>query len=468
MCRVYRLLLYNYVIYSDNHLLSPFSHSHTLEERTSGKPRRPGLDELMERPHVKLWLAGMPAKSQRPKASYLHRFMAYRISKKLEDDPDKLVKEMENGTNATRIAHLNVLLSWAENKDGWQDLVWCDGQTLQQYYQTVRGFYLANHVDLPPARLKPRVNTEGTIEVPSEPSAREYLQMVKKVLDSGKLSVRDRSIVMTKVQSLLDNETLCEVFNYVAFPQLAKHFGGTDFHLWDENKVPVRIDLVRSKTAYVYYTFLHRDAISEMKNWLERRERLFGPIKTYAAKPKKFARSDPIYAVRYGGEMHPLRANYVSRVFRYSGERASINIVPDDDGVPKGHKAKRRYPFHAHEVRDTAISLARPVGVDMEVVNYFAGHNIDPLKYEKSPKDDPEWYESQYKKLARYLNLVSGETELLKADYDRKLQVKTDEVKREVEDLRAEKEAARVQREKDHDAVAKVLKELQEKGLISA
>jgi hypothetical protein len=98
--------------------------------------------------------------------------------------------------------------------------------------------------------------------------------------------------------------------------------------------------------------------------------------------------------------------------------------------------ASRRYPFHSHEVRDTLVTLRRRAGVDLAVVNFFVGHNIDRYGYNQSPWDDPEHLAEQYSKLSRYLNMVSGREELLKEQYDRTLQEQLKARDKEIEDIK--------------------------------
>src|SRR5207244_300528 len=59
--------------------------------------------------------------------------------------------------------------------------------------------------------------------------------------------------------------------NFAGFPQRVRHFASPDPARWDEAKVPVKIDLIRPKTDYRYYTFLHRDAIAGLKAHLSSR-----------------------------------------------------------------------------------------------------------------------------------------------------------------------------------------------------
>jgi hypothetical protein len=45
----------------------------------------------------------------------------------------------------------------------------------------------------------------------------------------------------------MDASTLAKSFNFLAFPQLVRHFGTEDWSRWNEGEVPVRIALIRAQ-----------------------------------------------------------------------------------------------------------------------------------------------------------------------------------------------------------------------------
>jgi len=61
--------------------------------------------------------------------------------------------------------------------------------------------------------------------------------MFKLVLERGRLSTRDRSIMLTMLS------TLALSFNFAGFPQLVRHFDSPDPVKWDQAKVPVILQL---------------------------------------------------------------------------------------------------------------------------------------------------------------------------------------------------------------------------------
>ena len=67
---------------------------------------------------------------------------------------------------------------------------------------------------------------------------------------------------------------------------------------------------------------------------------------------------------------------------------------------PDFQGARNRYAWHSHEVRDTIRTLARGKA-DQAVAEFIIGHSIDKLGYDKSPRNDPEYFRGEYLKLSR-------------------------------------------------------------------
>ena len=206
----------------------------------------------------------------------------------------------------------------------------------------------------------------------------------------------------------MDDSTLADVFNYVAFPQMSKHFGTEDHNSWSTEKCPVRIDLVRPKTGYRYYSFLDRDAIEALKDWLNVRLNLAGrQLHSEATKkPNELPRSDPLFIVKNGQAVRPY---LVSKIFRDVALEADIIVRPNAK-VERYKGASRRYAFHSHEVRDLLKSLARACGIDGPVADFFLGHNIDKFGYDKSPWNFPEHFREHYRKMSPFVNVLTGST----------------------------------------------------------
>lgn len=352
--------------------------------------------------------------AHRSKKTMIYRLASYvdwRRQNGLSTDPDSWVRECLNGTNLTLIEHARALESWVNSEDMRKKQV----ETRHRYSTDIKGLYLHHHIRMP------RLNFARGVEdssVQFEVTATEYLEMARKVLTHAGIPLRDRSIIMSIIQSAMDESTLSKVFNYVTFPQLAKHFGTEDFTRWDESKTPVKVDLVRPKTNYRYYTFLGHDAVMLLREYLVSRRATFGEIKIHGSThPKALPRSDPLYLNKYG---QPISAGYVGMIFREAGKLAGVNVPPTLK-LAKYQGATIRYPFHAHQARDTLITLRQRAHVDRAVVDFFAGHKFDDDNYD-SPWDNPDLFRDEYVKVSKYLNIITGEKALLKEEYDRRLE----------------------------------------------
>ena len=67
-----------------------------------------------------------------------------------------------------------------------------------------------------------------------------------------------------------------------------------------------------------------------------------------------------------------------------------------------------RYHIHAHEFRDLFKSLCTLSGVSPIASEFFLGHTIDKLGYDKSSRYDEDWFRREYMKVEPYLNLISN------------------------------------------------------------
>ena len=376
-----------------------------------GRPRLwDDVEPVMKFQTVRSWVESRVGDGRKTAMYHMAAYLRWRRVRGYPDDPDRWIEECIEGTNRTLIAHLKQLKEWVEGQE-------LDGNregTRSKYYTDIRSFYAHHLVPLPKSKLAARREDEAKAE--GEVTATAFLKLFQKVL-AGEMRPRDRSIVLSMLQGGMDASTLAKSFNYLAFPQLARHFGSEDWTYWDEGKTPVRIDLVRPKTDYRFYTFQDRDAVAALKDYLSVRKSMFGrPIGIKSPpNPQLLATSDPIYLTDYG---LPIRAHYVTNLFEFYGTRAGVNVRPEGR-VPMYKGARRRYPFRSHEVRDTLVTLGRRAGADTAVVNFFVGHDIDRYGYDKSPWDDVDYFREQYSRLAPYLNVVSQKETMIREKVER-------------------------------------------------
>ena len=213
----------------------------TRDMRVVEQRRRVDIEALLRDPTVKKWSESRSEGPSRVSSLYkLAAFVRWRESQALPTSPGGWIKECMAGTSTTLNKHLDCLLGWVNGEE-------FDGARMTtkiKSYNTVRSFYAKNRVELPREKLTGGGSRREEPKVPVKMTATKFLEMSGKVLGGG-LSVRDRSVILTMIQSGMDASTLCRVFNRVAYPQLVRFFGTDDWQLWDPGKAPVRVDLLR-------------------------------------------------------------------------------------------------------------------------------------------------------------------------------------------------------------------------------
>ena len=184
------------------------------------------------------------------------------------------------------------------------------------------------------------------------------------------------------------------------------------------------LDVKRSRNRRPFYTFIGRDAIGAVRTYLR------GRTETSCEQIFLTQFRNPVsYRSLYGYWMLKMKR---------------LGLIET-----KGPSRGNRYGKNLHEMRDLFRSRWRPSGVDVEVAEFFMGHDIDRLGYDKSPKLYPEWFEDQYRKAEPWLNIVSEDPERVPARDHRRLQremLELSKVVKEAEWLLGDPETAQILR----------------------
>jgi integrase len=136
-----------------------------------------------------------------------------------------------------------------------------------------------------------------------------------------------------------------------------------------------------------FYTFIGRDGQEALRAWLRVRPNFGGNI----------------FYTNFGT---PLKQSTVRTYWLRKLERLGLITR-----MPGGREGGIRYGKNLHELRDLFKTRWRLSGCDPEVADWFMGHDIDRLGYDKSPWEYPEWYEHQYLKAEPWLNILSEDPE---------------------------------------------------------
>ena len=139
------------------------------------------------------------------------------------------------------------------------------------------------------------------IEVTEEPELE--IADFYKMMTANKVDLMVRAVMLVKFQAGLDSSTLADRFNFYAYPQIAK-WCGADYHkVWEKDKCPIPVQLVRVKTGIKYTTFIDRDALDAVKTYLSWREEHHGP-------------RDPAGPIFLTTRNEPIRGEWISDAFR--------------------------------------------------------------------------------------------------------------------------------------------------------
>lgn len=204
-----------------------------------------------------------------------------------------------------------------------------------------------------------------------------------KMLTYSKIDHTTRAIMMIKFQAGLDASTLADRFNYQAYSQIAKFCNSTNHREWNIDKCPIPIRLVRVKTGVAFTTFIDRDGLSAIKDYLAWREETRGPHK----------QDGPIF---FTSKDVPVQIRWISNTFaklaKYSQVQKKLS--------PHKHK------ITPHEVRDLLKTTLLVCGCPEHMADHIIGHKPHD-SYVKISKLYPERLRQEYAKASHMLNIFS-------------------------------------------------------------
>ena len=211
-----------------------------------------------------------------------------------------------------------------------------------------------------------------------------------RMLSVGRPTIRDKAVLLSKFHRGLDLMTLADRFNYTAFDQMAAHMGTDDAAVWDLDKCPVPIVLVRVKTNYRHVGFLERDAMQANIDWIAERQRLTGAA-------LRRGDNQPLYIMQNG---RPVTTGWVGARFRCIARRVGLCAERGAGGV----QASTR---HSHQLRHLLKSTLIDAGCRIDVADHVIGHAPKDA-YEKQAVLYPESLRREYAKAAAKINIFSN------------------------------------------------------------
>ena len=288
--------------------------------------------------------------------------------------------------------------------------------TKHHTYATIKGFFLANRAPLPKEKLFFKSDISPTI---TELSISE----LKTILAGSSLNYR--AAFMVAFQAGLGANEVVYVSNFLADHVFSEVKKGSDI---------IRLDMPgrKSKRNIVpYYTFIGSDAINILKQLFESR--------CWTKEPLLFLNQngDPLSVKNYITYFHEaaLRTGVIKRKTPKCPEcgketvhkrvkRNSAYFCVDCQQTWTGGELGRnsakvagiRYRVRSHELRDlfrTEFHRAQAYNqADPTCAEFFMGHSIDPLNYDKIMRDR-KYALSQYRRALPWLNVLSEDPRVI-------------------------------------------------------
>jgi hypothetical protein len=245
--------------------------------------------------------------------------------------------------------------------------------TMKWRYATVRSFFMFHRADLPTVRVNWQPTKDATI-------GRLNIDILPVLLVGSTL--RDRAIYLSFFQGLMDQHRFFTYFNMKGF-ELGRHVKETGV------LKPFRIDFLRGRkqNRHSFNTWLGRESLEAWKLYFER-------IRGY---PKQ---GEP---AAIDNRRKALRKEAFVRV--HTRRLARLKIIQP------GNSTDTRYGYNIHEFRDLARSVlekAKGEGFNTNSAEFWMGHNVDSLFYNKIWKLDPEYNLKQFKIAEKYLSILSN------------------------------------------------------------
>ena len=284
-----------------------------------------------------------------------------------EASPELLLERQENSNGKGHYEVLDLIQRYVREKGGTR-------RSMILRYQVLRSFFLHHRCDLPRDTFDPGAGTRPSVQ------GSLTVEKIKRIIESA--GIRDRAIFLSIWQAMLDKERFMQ-FNKSSAESLVAHLKEKGV------EKPFRIDFRfgRKRNYQPYFTFLGHDALSAWKEYFEK-ERGY---------PKK---GEPLAITR---DKTGVTKALLRSVFQTLALRAGL----------KKNRNQTKIGVTIHEFRDVArstLQLAKRDGFDETCAEFWMGHKIDPLGYNKFTALSPEYVTENYRIAEAYLNIMSGST----------------------------------------------------------
>ena len=322
---------------------------------------------------VRRWASDLNPRTARNYVYYLLDYLKWAKKNGYWNSAQEMLEDFRSLSPEERIRHAEILERYIKSlKTGSSDR--------RNRWYAVKNFYEYYGLELPKLP-RPRMNRLFAL---SDADIKRAMQLKPLQLEEVRKLVLNatqpyKAAIMVLFQGAMGLAEF-EEFNEVAWKSIVDKL---------DKPGPIRVDLYRRKTSgnrvQRYYTFLGQDAKALIKEWLEMRPKAL-PNHLFITFNKRKSKYVPLT----GRQL----AEFITKLAK------KLKLIQDNE--------LGRYHIHAHEFRDLFKSLCTLSGVNPVAAEFFLGHEIDKLGYDKSPQYDEEWFRREYMKVEAKLNVLSN------------------------------------------------------------
>jgi len=369
--------------------------------------------ELRKETTVQNYLNDLPAEASKENALYyLDKFERYIVATGIAANLDELMEKRKIDPQG-HVTHWQIrhrfLLSGQMASVAYS--------TLKNASACIANYYAVNNQPLQSRKVK--FEKKRKIQTLPAPMT---LQQIRHLIMDGKPNAELRAILLVALQSGMGRGEIFDSFGKDGLRQLMAAFG-PDVAGWDfDNRIPLRVDVVRKKTGIKYYTFLSRDGLEAIKAYCLDRERRSG---------RKLQPTDRLF------ELPKFPAVFTTNL-RNLAIRAGLN---GDYVNPSKSKYAKRYVVHLHALRALFKTVCADAGLPEAVSEFMSGRDYQLYNYNQQPylvdadgnKVGEAHFREFYAKIAPRLNILSGIDE---QRIDEKVKAATEGQAQELDELR--------------------------------
>ena len=396
---------------------------------------------------IREWARDLKPTTARTYVYYFLKYLGWVKKKGYWSTAKEMIEDCKNGNRERQYKHLDVFLEYIKSlSTGIKDK--------RNRYMAVKSFYEYHRADLP----KPSKVEINRAFSPSE-------------LDKKRAIVLSRPLTIEEVKRIIVHAPQPYKAAFMVCFQGA--LGQSEYNQFNEfvwksvidqldSDEPIKINLIREKISRQdikdYYSFIGKDGKELIRDWLKEKLEWKEGLKEELRRAFEEVEEKYLFIVfnRVKRKYVPLTGRLLSNMLTKIAKR--LELIKEN-GV-------NRYHIHLHEFRDLFKSICTLRGVHVVASEFFLGHVIDKLGYDKSPKYDEEFFKNEYKKIEGDLNVITGFTTVKEVKEDvLDLQKENEELKKRLQDLETKIAILFQQFEKEPDKTTDLIRKTIEENI---